>query len=146
MSIPQVLENPITDPTLFPHSTRHPFDDVLELALEAFSSDISYAVSIVRQATALNLKRESWRLRMELRGGEKQAQLLCSQAAKFHCESVSPCGVGSCRFASAELVDLECPSIPTSRPRPAGGYAFSVEAALPALRKMREDSNSNPTA
>ncbi len=112
---------------------------VVDQAMRAFAADVSYAVGMVRQATTIQSKREVWAIRSELRDAESGARKLCSEDAVVGCESKTPCGVGTCRFAQGDLVEIVLPpeTLVASIPKPCGGMGYEIDAAVAALRAHR---------
>lgn len=121
------------------HLPDSPYSDLLASAYRAFSSDVSYAVAIAKQASALQKKRAVWSLRMELRAAEKQARAQCAASAPFSCKVQSPCGTGDCLFSSGDLSKLVVPLTEIDIDKPHGGTAYNIEAAVGPLRALRED-------
>ena len=111
---------------------------VVDQALRAFSSDVSYAVGMVRQATTIQSKREVWAIRSELRDAESSARKLCAQDGAG-CLLQTPCGVGQCRFAQGDLAEITVPEsgLVAGKPKPGGGVGYEVDSAIAALRAHR---------
>lgn len=117
------------------------FQDQVTEALGAFGSDVSYAVAVVSAAVNIRRKRQTWRHRLELREAEQEARAQCAAGPDFICKTQSPCGTGTCRFASKELRGLKVPECagPSQRPQLlATGGSYSIEAAVYPLSELRE--------
>ncbi len=110
-------------------------------ALEAFSSDVSYAVAIVSAAVGIKKKRKSWQLKRDLKSAETAARKLCEKSESFVCLNQSPCGIGSCRFASGEFASLKILKCKGNTPRPqkfATGGSYNIDVVLFPLAELRE--------
>lgn len=117
------------------------FTLVVDSAVRAFGSDVSYAVAIISAAVSIRKKRSSWELRRELRQAEKAARELCSDASPFSCHTLSPCGTATCKFAQGDLTLVKASHCPGSTPRVqqnAIGGNYSVEAAIEPLTLLRQ--------
>lgn len=117
------------------------FDDLLNEADKAYRADVSYAIAVCGAARSIESKRKVWQLRLELREAAKKAQYECSKVKPFKCDNVSPCGLGSCKFAKGEmaLLTLESPGN-TMRPQEDAREPYGLEGAVEALRELREGS------
>ena len=113
------------------------FRSHVDEALEAFTTDVSYAVAMARSAVAITRKREMWQVRRELRAAETTAHELCQQH-DFDCHAVSACGTGDCKFATADHASLhgEAPGT-TARPQTRSTGRYSMEHAVNALADRR---------
>lgn len=110
-------------------------------ALGAFGMDVSYAVAVVSAAVNIRRKREIWQHRLDLRKAEQTARAQCQAGPDFICKTESPCGTGTCRFASRELRDLRVPECGGATDRPqllATGGKYSIEAAVYPLSDLRD--------
>jgi hypothetical protein len=107
-------------------------------AFEAMTQDFSYVAAMSQMATSILGKQHQWRLRSELRQAQGDAMIECS-GQEFVCESRSPCGTGSCKFAQGVYAKLDSIAVPGKTPRPANhaeGGAFSSDSALTELEKL----------
>ncbi len=109
-------------------------------ALEAFSSDASYAVAVVTAARNLKEKGANKQLKADVQHAEASARHLCEQAEPFICMTQSPCGTGSCKYAVGEFALISNPRCKgtTSRPQQfATGGSYSSESVLFSLTELR---------
>ena len=112
----------------------------LQSAIQAFSSDVSYAVAVVSAAMGIKKKRLAWGLRTDLRRAETNARKLCADSEPFICMTQSPCGTGSCKFSQDEFALLNVPKCKGSTQRPqkfTTGKPYSIDAALIPLSELR---------
>lgn len=116
------------------------FDELIDRALQAFGSDVSYAVAMSRSASSIERKREVWALRLELRTAEKEARERCCSVVPFRCKAQSPCGVGDCIFATGDFANIGVEDWEGVRYRPQMDSTgrYSIESAMLPLRDYRE--------
>lgn len=114
---------------------------ILAEALEAFGQDSSYAVAVMTAAVNVRRKRGVWQSRSDLRKAEQEARARCAEGPDFICSTPTPCGTGTCRFASAEFRRIAGVDSSGSISRPqllATGGNYSLDGAVAALFELRE--------
>lgn len=115
------------------------FSDLVDEAGRAFGHDVLYAVSMLKAAQTIRRKRDIWQAKKDLREAEKQAVELCSKAGTFVCSNRTPCGTGSCKFASGDLALITIESVNGSvqRPQEWASGSYELSDALEELLKIR---------
>jgi hypothetical protein len=110
----------------------------IDAALEAFATDITYAVSIARAAVVITNKRRAYLARRALLEAEAAAHAECAPLS-FECHALSPCGTGDCKFARDSLATLVVPAAGTSkRPQAASTGGYDLQPAITALARRIE--------
>ncbi len=121
-----------------------PGDDlgaVVDRALAAFATDVSYAVAMASAATAIDRKRRVWQARKEVRAAQAVAHAECESTEPFTCHAVSACGTGDCKFAHGEHGRLlRVARAGTARRPQAPHELYSIEDAVDALVERRARS------
>jgi hypothetical protein len=79
------------------------FTNVVADADAAYRIDASYATAMAARGATIQLKRQTWAIRLELRDAAAQAKEQCQRAEPFTCDVTTPCGTGLCRFAPPGL-------------------------------------------
>lgn len=120
------------------------FTDVVDEALSAFLEHEMYVVDMIKRARAIIHKREVGTARKELKQAEREARIKCESSKPFHCESISPCGTGDCKFAQKDLVWLQIKTPKNAektreRPQESTHGTYSLEAAVLPLYKARKN-------
>jgi hypothetical protein len=118
------------------HAAR--FQAAIRSARSAFGTDHSYAAAMATAAVTVRRKRHTAGLRDLLRAAGTQAAAQCAREPGT-CQSLTPCGTGTCVFASGVLtqVTTSSPEGRTRRPaRHRGAPMFSPDAALPELERL----------
>jgi hypothetical protein len=109
-------------------------------ALQAFASDHAYAASIAGAAVTYRRKRYQTGLRQQLRQASHQAVSACeARSGEIQCQALTPCGTGTCLFATGILRQITAESLTGRTKRPSnhcqpGGY--SPDDALGALEAL----------
>lgn len=116
------------------------YDQLISSAQEAFSSDVSYLISMVTQARTVINKRRVWALRAELREANQAATSQCASKEPFECHVSDPCGTGKCPFAVGDFANLQTPpkTGKLRRPMPSSrNQLYDLESSLSQLQAMR---------
>lgn len=114
---------------------------VLVEALDAFGRDPSYAVAVMTAAVNVRRKRGVWQSRTDLRKAEQEARTRCAEGPDFICNTPTPCGTGTCRFATEEFRRIAEVDSAGSTARPqllATGGSYSLDGAVAVLYELRE--------
>lgn len=118
------------------------FEPVMAESRIAFAIDSAYAVAMCHAASQILYKRRLWVVRKELRAASAAAVEACATQS-FTCATASPCGTGSCRWATGDLALLDLPERPgkSARPQPRPGHSsYDIEHAHRPLLALRDGS------
>lgn len=110
----------------------------IDAALDAFATDITYAVNIARAAVVITNKRHAYLARRALLEAEAAARTECASLT-FDCHALSPCGTGDCKFARGALAALVVPAAGAcARPQAVNTGGYDLQPAITALARQIE--------
>jgi len=117
------------------------FGRLVTEANSAFAIDPRYIIEMAESAALLIYKKDLWKARMEVQRANEAATKACSlRPAKYVCPTTSPCGFGTCRFATPfhATIKTDAGDGPQSvRPIPATQPTYALDGATKVLLTIR---------
>lgn len=121
-----------------PSSTEQ-YEGTVAEAIDAFATDPSYCIALMKSANSTANKRLTFEIRNDLEKAEAEAHKQCEAVEQFFCRAKSPCGTGDCKFAQGEmaLAKVKDSRGLSFRPQLHSTGSYSLEDVVIPLRDIR---------